>query len=105
MIDHPIPISKVYVVLNKVLNNLVRKKFGKHYFIRLNSLTFINNRTNMNYFPTCSERFNLIFVKPVSIDELIIIKEFILFNINSALLCIDSENYKEVKDIEIVIKI
>jgi hypothetical protein len=59
----------------------------------------------MNYFQTSSERFTLKSVKSVSIDELIIIKEFILFNINSALLCIDSKNYKEVKDVEIVIKI
>ena len=97
--------NEIYVLLNKVLNSLVRRKFGKQFSIRLNSLQFISNRTNMNYFQTSSERFTLKSVKSVSIDELIIIKEFILFNINSALLCIDSKNYKEVKDVEIVIKI
>ena len=48
MIDHPIPISKVYVLLNKVLNTLVRRKFGNQYFIRINSLTFISNRTSVS---------------------------------------------------------
>jgi hypothetical protein len=97
--------NEIYVLLNKVLNSLVRRKFGKQFSIRLNSLQFISNRTNINYFYTSSERFTLKSVKSVSIDELITIKEFILFNINSALLCIDSKNYKEVKDVEIVIKI
>ena len=95
--------NEIYVLLNKVLNSLVRRKFGKQFSIRLNSLQFISNRTNMNYFQTNSERFTLKSVKSVSIDELITIKEFILFNINSALLCIDSKNYKEVKDVEIII--
>jgi hypothetical protein len=57
----------------------------------------------MNYFQTCSEKLFLKSVKPISINELLTIKEFILFNINSALLCIDSINYKEVTDIEILI--
>jgi hypothetical protein len=95
--------NEIYVLLNKVLNSLVRRKFGKQFYIRLNSLQFISNRTNINYFHTSSERFTLKSVKSVSIDELVTIKEFILFNINSALLCIDSKNYKEVKDIEIII--
>ena len=37
-------------------------------------------------------------------NELIQIKEFLLFNINSALLCIDTEFYIEVADVEIIIK-
>ena len=104
MIDHPIPISKVYVLLNKVLNTLVRRKFGKQYFIRLNSLTFISNRTNVNYFKTSSESIIIKSLKPIKMNELIQIKEFLLFNINSALLCIDTEFYIEVKDVEIIIK-
>jgi hypothetical protein len=104
MIDHPIPISKVYVLLNKVLNTLVRRKFGKQYFIRLNSLTFISNRTNVNYFKTSSESITIKSLKPIQMNELIQIKEFLLFNINSALLCIDTEFYIEVKDVEIIIK-
>jgi hypothetical protein len=104
MIDHPIPISKVYVLLNKVLNTLVRRKFGNQYFIRINSLTFISNRANVNYFKTSSEKIIIKSLKPIQMNELIQIKEFLLFNINSALLCIDTEFYIEVTDVEIIIK-
>jgi hypothetical protein len=104
MIDHTIPITKVCVLLNKVLNTLVRRKFGKQYFIRLNSLTFISNRINVNYYKTSSERITIKSLKPIQMNELIQIKEFLLFNINSALLCIDTEFYIEVTDVEIIIK-
>ena len=104
MIVNPIPISKVYVLLNKVLNTLVRRKFGNQYFIRINSLTFISNRTNVNYYKTSSETITIKSLKPIQMNELIQIKEFLLFNINSALLCIDTEFYIEVTDVEIIIK-
>ena len=104
MIVTPIPISKVYVLLNKVLNTLVRRKFGNQYFIRINSLTFISNRTNVNYYKTSSETITIKSLKPIQMNELIQIKEFLLFNINSALLCIDTEFYIEVADVEIIIK-
>jgi hypothetical protein len=103
MIDHPIPISKVYVLLNKVLNTLVRKKFGKQYSIRLNSLCFIVNRTNAYYSHTCLEKITLKSLRPIDMSELLLIKEFLLFNINTALLCIDSECYLEVEDLELKI--
>ena len=101
MIDYSI--SKVYVLLNKVLNTLVRKKFGKQYSIRLNSLCFIANRTNVYYSHMCSEKIILKSFKPIQMDELTQIKEFLLFNINTALICIDSEFYIEVVEIKLVI--
>ena len=103
MTEYPLSISKVYVLLNKVLNTLVRKKFGKQFSIRLNSLRFVTNRTNVNYHNTCSERIIIKSVKPFTMNELMSIKEFILLNINSALLCIDSKGYMEVTDVEIII--
>ena len=96
--------NETYILLNKVLNTLIRRKFGKQYFIRLNSLTFISNRTNVNYFKTSSERITIKSLKPIQMNELIQIKEFLLFNINSALLCIDTEFYIEVTNVEIIIK-
>jgi hypothetical protein len=103
MIDNPISLSESYVLINKILNTLIRRKFGKHYFIRLNSLLFIANRTNRNYFQTCSEKITLKSLKPVSLNEMIIIKEFLILNINSALFCIDYSSYKEVVNIDIII--
>lgn len=96
-------ISNVYLLLNKVLNTLVRKKFGKHYSIRLNSLCFIAKRTNVFYSNTCSEKITLKSLKPINMKELIQIKEFLLFYINTALLCINSEFYIEVDELEIII--
>ena len=96
-------LSKKYTILNKVLNTLVKRKFGKHYSIRLNSLHFIDNRTDIFYLYTCAEKITLKTIKPVSINELVSIKEFILFNINTALLCVDSSDYMEVTDVEIII--
>ncbi len=101
MIDYPI--SKVYVLLNKVLNTLVRRKFGEQYSVRLNSLCFIANRTDVCHFQYFTEKIVLKTKKPVTFYDLNLIKEFLLFNINSVLICIDSKNYVEVTNIEVVI--
>ena len=103
MIDYPITLSESYVLINKVLNTLVRRKFGNQNSIRLNSLRFISNRTNNFYLQSCSEKIIVKSIKPVSLDELILIKDLLLFYINTTLMCIDSKSYLEVVDIEIII--
>ena len=103
MIDYPISLSESYVLINKVLNTLVRRKFGKQYSIRLNSLRFISNRTNNFYLQSCSEKIIVKTIKPVSLNELLLIKEFLLFNINTALKCIDTDIYGEVYEIDLLI--
>lgn len=103
MKEHPVPISKAYVLLNKILNTLVRRKFGKQYSIRLNSLTFISNRKNVNYSHTSIEKISIKSLKSIHMNELLLIKEFLMFNINSALMCIDAESYREVGEIELLI--
>ena len=103
MIDYPISLSENYVVINKLLNKLVRRKFGKQYFIRLNSLRFISNRTDIFYLHTCSEKIALKSNKPVSFNELILIKGFLIFNINTALMCLDKSSCIKVVDVEITI--
>ncbi len=103
MIDYPINLSESYVLINKVLNTLVRRKFGKQYSIRLNSLCFISNRTDNFYLQSCSEKIIVKTIKPVTLNELVSIKDFLLFNINTALMCIDSKSYLEVVNVEITI--
>ena len=95
MIDYPITLSESYVLINKVLNTLVRRQFGKQYSIRLNSLRFISNRTDNFYLQTCSEK--------ITLNELVSIKDFLLFYINTTLMCIDSKSYLEVVNVEITI--
>ncbi len=101
--DYPIYLPESYVLINKVLNTLVRRQFGKQYSIRLNSLRFISNRTNNFYLQSCSEKITLKTIKPVTLNELVSIKDFLLFNINTALMCIDSKSYLEIVDVEITI--
>ena len=103
MIDYHISISKVYVLLNKILNTLVKKKYGSHYTIRLNSLNFMSNRTAISLKNEFAEKIILKTQKPISLVQLNLIKDFLLYNMNSALMCIDSESYIEVIDIELVI--
>ena len=103
MIDYPITLSESYVLINKVLNTLVRRQFDKQYSIRLNSLRFISNRTNNFYLQSCSEKITLKSIKPVSLDELILIKDLLLFYINTTLMCIDSKSYLEVVNVEMTI--
>ena len=103
MTNNCISISKVYVLLNKILNTLVKKKYGSHYSIRLNSLCFMSNRTTISFKNEFSEKITLKSQKPTSLNELNLIKEFLLFNINSALICIENDSYMEVVEIELVL--
>ncbi len=103
MTNNSISISKVYVLLNKILNTLVKKKYGSHYSIRLNSLCFMSNRTTIYLKNEFMEKITLKSQKPTSLNELNLIKEYLLFNINSALICIDNDSYIEVVEIELVL--
>jgi hypothetical protein len=103
MSDNIMSTHIVYMLLNKVLNTLVRKKFGKQYSVRLNSLHFIENRTNIYYLHNCLEKISLKSNKPVLISELESIEHFILYNINSALNCIEPSINLEVTEIELTI--
>ena len=53
------PLSNVYAILNKVLNTLIRRKFGEQYSVRLNSLCFIANRTDVCRFKYFNEKIVL----------------------------------------------
>ena len=98
-----IPPQKVYVLLNKVLNTLVKRKFGNQYSVRMNSIHFIENRTNIYYSHSCLEKIVLKSKKPVLISELETIEHFILYIINNALKCIESSDNFEVTEIKVTI--
>ena len=59
MTNQTAQLSKVYLLINKVLNKLVRRKFGYQYSVRLNSLHFIENSTDIYYFHNCLEKISL----------------------------------------------
>jgi hypothetical protein len=103
MINNHKQLSNVSVLLNKILNTLIKRKFGKQYSVRLNSLCFVANRTDVYHFQYYTEQIILKSKKPVTFYDLNLIKEFLLFNINLALICIDSKNYLEVTEVEVTI--
>lgn len=103
MTNQTVQLSKVYLLISKVLNKLVRRKFGKQFSVRLNSIQFVENRTNIYYFHNCLEKISLKSNKPVLISELESIEHFILYNINSALNCIEPSINLEVTEIELTI--
>ena len=101
--NYSVALNEIFILLNKILNTLVRRKFGKQFTVRLNSLLFISNRTNIICLYTCCEKILVKSNKPVSINQLIQIKEYLLFNINYILKCVDAECNMEVTDIEVVV--
>jgi hypothetical protein len=103
MKNQRISISKVYILLNKVLNTLVKRKFGNQFSVRLNSLRFIDNRTIKLNMHNYSEKIILKSLKPVTINELNQINEYLLLQINSALKCIDSNSYPNIEEMELLI--
>lgn len=103
MTNQTVQLSIVYLLINKVLNKLVRRKFGKQFSVRLNSIHFIENRTNIYYLHNCLEKISLKSNKPVLISELESIEHFILYNINSALICIEPSINMVVTEIELTI--
>lgn len=103
MIDHPISISKTFILLNKVLNTLIKKKYGSHFSVRLNSLCFMSNRTTISLKDEFAEKFTLKSKKPTSLKDLNTINDFLLFKLNSALMCIETDSYIEVVIIELTI--
>jgi hypothetical protein len=103
MINNHKQLSNVSVLLNKILNTLIKRKFGEQYSIRLNSLRFISNRTNAICIYSYCEKILLKSNKPVSINQLLQINEYLLFNINYILKCVDTECNIEVTDIGVVI--
>jgi hypothetical protein len=101
--NYPISLQESYILINNVLNSLIKREFGQQYSIRLNSLRFIENRNNFSSYHTCYEQITFKSSKPILFNELISIKEFILFSINSILISIDSKCYIEVTNVDIKI--
>lgn len=75
--------SNVIKVSNRVLNKLVRKRFGNHITIRINSLHFISN-CYMDY-DFFIPAINLKSSKRVSLNELNIINIFLINQLNTVL--------------------
>jgi hypothetical protein len=77
------PTSNVIKVSNRLLNKLVKKRFGNHITIRINSIHFLSN-CNIDYDSFVPE-INLKSSKRVSLNELNIINIFLINQLNTIL--------------------
>ncbi len=98
--------SRVFKIVNKFLYKIVRKKYGPHIVVRLNSLTFTGNRPvvfekKSDY--TITEEINLKTNKKISLDELVCMHQFLINQLNSILMMIESDDYVEVTSVRLVV--
>jgi hypothetical protein len=76
------PPSNVIKVSNRLLNKLVRNRFGNHITIRINSIHFLSNYLSYDSFVP---EINLKSSKRVSLNELNIINIFLINQLNTIL--------------------
>jgi hypothetical protein len=92
-----------YKLVNSLLSKTIRQEFGSHIAINLNPIKYILNRTHYHFWVEGVEQISVTVQYPVSLNELKIIEENILFNLNMILKCVELENYKEVKKVDVLI--
>ena len=92
-----------YKLVNKLLSRALLQDFGADVSIRLSPLKYILNRTHYHFWVEGVEQISVTVQHPVSLNELKIIEENILNNINMILKCVELENYKEVKKVDVLI--
>ena len=92
-----------YKLVNNLLSKTIIQDFGEGVSIRLSPLKYFLNRTHYHFWVEGVEQISITVKHPVPVDELKIIEEKILYNINMILKCVELENYKEVKKVEVLI--
>lgn len=92
-----------YKLINRLLYRAMKQEVGQKVTVRLNPLRFIFNRTNYFYWVEGIELVLVSIKKPITLRELNLLEELILFNINMILKCIEFESFREVKKIDFLI--
>ena len=101
MISQSVPPTKILNIANRVLNKLVRKRFGNHITIRINSLQFLSNH-NLIYNSFVTE-INLKSSKRVSLEELNNIDIFLKNQLNIILKMTETNELKDIVNIRILV--
>ena len=96
-----VPSSSVINITNRLLNKLVKKRFGNHITIRVNSLHFISN-CYMDYESFIPE-INLKSSKRVSLEELNNIDVFLKNQLNIILKMTETNELKDFVKIRILV--
>jgi hypothetical protein len=101
MTPKSVPVSKIINITNRLLNKLVKKRFGNHITIRVNSLHFISN-SYMDYHSFIPE-INLKSSKRVSLEELNNIDIFLKNQLNIILKITENKVLKDIVKIRILV--
>jgi len=92
-----------YRLINNLLSKSIRQEFGSHIIINLNPLKYMLNRTHYNFWVEGVEQVSLDIRQPVSLKELNHIEAKLLASLNMILKCVELENFKEIKKVNILI--
>ena len=92
-----------YRLINKLLSKSIKQEFGSHISINLNPLKYMLNRTHYSFWIEGYEQVSLDIRQPVSLKELNHIENRLLSIINMILKCVELENFKEVKKVNVLI--
>lgn len=92
-----------YRLINNLLSKTIRQEFGSHITINLNPLKYMLNRTHYSYWVEGVEQVSLDLKQPVSLKELNHIESRLLSILNMILKCVELENFKEIKKVNVLI--
>ena len=92
-----------YRLINNLLSKTIRQEFGSHIMINLNPLKYMLNRTHYSYWVEGVEQVSLDLKQPVSLKELNHIESRLLSSLNMILKCVELENFKEIKKVNVLI--
>ena len=93
-----------YKLINKLLIRSVTQDYGKDIVIKLNPNKFILNRTHYCFWVDCVEQVTVTVSYPISLEELNKIEKLTLNNINIILKCVEMDEYKEIRKLDLIIR-
>lgn len=93
-----------YKLINKLLILSMRQDYGKEIVIKLNPNKFILNRTHYCFWVDCVEQVTVTVNYPISLEELNKIEKLTLYNMNIILKCVEMEDYKEIRKLDLIIR-
>jgi len=92
-----------YKLINKLLIRSVSQDYGKDIVIKLNPNKFILNRTHYCFWLDSIEQVSVTVNYPISLQELNKIEKLIMFNMNIIFKCVEMDDYKEIKKLDLII--
>ena len=93
-----------YKLINKLLSRSITQDYGNDIVIKLNPNKFFLNRTHYCFWVDCVEQVSVTVNYPISLEELNKIEKLTLYNINIILKCVEMDDYKEIRKLDLIIR-